>query len=69
MHRACSTHYGEGVCVQNAGGKARRKGTTRKRDVGGRIILKWVIQKKDQVVKNRLIWLRIDTSGVFLWTR
>jgi hypothetical protein len=32
------------------GGKARRKETTRKRDVGGRIILKWILERYDGVV-------------------
>jgi hypothetical protein len=36
--RACSIHRRAEECVQNFGGKARRKET----NVGGRIILKWV---------------------------
>jgi hypothetical protein len=32
-------------------------------DVGGRIILKWILDKKDRVVWTGFIWLRIGTSG------
>jgi hypothetical protein len=33
-------------------------------DVGDRIILKWIIERKDGVVWTGLIWLRIGTNGV-----
>jgi hypothetical protein len=32
-------------------------------DVGGCIILKWVLGRKDAVVWTGLIWLRVWTSG------
>jgi hypothetical protein len=31
-------------------------------DVGEWIILKWILEKKDGVVRTGLIWLRIGTS-------
>jgi hypothetical protein len=31
-------------------------------DVGGRIILEWILKRYDGVVWNGLIWLRIGTS-------
>jgi hypothetical protein len=42
VSRACSTHWGEARCVQGFGGKARRKETC---EVGGRIILRWILEK------------------------
>jgi hypothetical protein len=32
-------------------------------DVGGRIILEWMLERLDGVVWTGLIWLRIGTSG------
>jgi hypothetical protein len=66
MGRACSTHWEEEKCIQGFGGKARRKETTRKTDVGGRIILKWVLEKWDGVVWTGFIWLKIGASGGLL---
>jgi hypothetical protein len=33
---------------------------------GGRIILKWMVEKQDGVVWTGLIWLRMDTIGGLL---
>jgi hypothetical protein len=35
-------------------------------DVGGRIILKWILEIKDWVAWNGLIWFRIGTNGWLL---
>jgi hypothetical protein len=35
-------------------------------DVGGWIILKWIFERQDGVVRNVSIWLRIGTSGGLL---
>jgi hypothetical protein len=32
-------------------------------DVGGRIILEWILERLDGVVWTGLVWLRIGTSG------
>jgi hypothetical protein len=40
MGSACNTHGGEEECVEDIGGKARRKETIRKTDVGEKIILR-----------------------------
>jgi hypothetical protein len=46
MGRACNTNGGGAECIYDIGGKARRKETTRgDLDVGGRIILKWMLEK------------------------
>jgi hypothetical protein len=37
-------------------------------DISGRIILKWILERYDEVVLTGLIWLRIGTSGGLLWT-
>jgi hypothetical protein len=36
---------GKEECIQGCGGMFRRKKTTRKTDAGGRIILKWILEK------------------------
>jgi hypothetical protein len=41
LGRAGSMHSREEECIQDFGGKARRKDL----DVGGRIILKWILEK------------------------
>jgi hypothetical protein len=35
-------------------------------DVGGRTILKWILEREDEMVRIGLIWLRIGTSGELL---
>jgi hypothetical protein len=35
-------------------------------DVGGKMILRWILEKWDGVVWTELIWLRIGTSGGLL---
>jgi hypothetical protein len=45
VSRAYSTHWGEAKCVQGFDGKARRKETWEVIDVGGRIILRWILEK------------------------
>jgi hypothetical protein len=35
-------------------------------DVGGRVILKWIIDKYDGLVWTGSIWLRIGTNGELL---
>jgi hypothetical protein len=45
MGRASITHGEKAECMQNFGGKDKRKDTTRKTFVGGRIILKLILEK------------------------
>jgi hypothetical protein len=35
-------------------------------DIGGCIILKWILERHDRVIWAGLIWLRIGTSGGLL---
>jgi hypothetical protein len=62
-------HGREEECIQDFGGKARRKETTSKTDVGERKILKWILEEQDGVAWTGFIWLRIGTSGGLLRTR
>jgi hypothetical protein len=34
-------------------------------DVGGRTVLKWIIERQDGMIRTRFIWLWIGTSGRF----
>jgi hypothetical protein len=47
-------------------GKLEGKRPLGRHDVGGRIILEWILERKDGVVWTGLIWLRIGTSGGLL---
>jgi hypothetical protein len=44
-------------------GKARRKENTKETDEGGRMILKWILEKEDGVLWTGLLWRRIDNRG------
>jgi hypothetical protein len=61
---------GEEKHLQIIGGKARGKETPRKtkedQDVGGWIILGWILEKRDGVKWTGLVWLRIGTGGELL---
>jgi hypothetical protein len=37
--------------------------------VGGRIILKWFLNKLDVMVWTVVTWVRLGASGGLLWTR
>jgi hypothetical protein len=43
-------------------GKPEGKSHCEDQDVGGRTILKWILERQDGVVWIGLIWLRIGTS-------
>jgi hypothetical protein len=44
-------------------GKPDGKRPLRRLNVGGRIILKWIFENKDEVVWTQFIWLRTGISG------
>jgi hypothetical protein len=52
--------------MQGFGGKPSRKEIIRIPRLGEWIILKWILEKHDEVVCTGLIWLRIGSSGEFL---
>jgi hypothetical protein len=35
--------------------------STEESDIGGRILLKWILERQDKVMWTGLIWLRIET--------
>jgi hypothetical protein len=59
MGTACSARRGEGKFVQIL---ARKHGRSHleEQDVGGSIILKWMLEKLDGRAWTGLIWLRIN---------
>jgi hypothetical protein len=38
-------------------------------DVGGRIIIGWILERWDGVMWTGLVWLRVRTGGEILWIR
>jgi hypothetical protein len=50
MARACSTNGRGEECIQDVGGKARRRKTTRKTKSYGWTILKWILERLDGIV-------------------
>jgi hypothetical protein len=60
MGKESSMHGGEVECIQDFGGKARMKETTRARHRGDNIKIDL---REDGAVWTGLIWLRIGTSG------
>jgi hypothetical protein len=43
----------------------KERGHYENKDVGGWIILKWILEKSDGVIWTRFIWLRIKISESF----
>jgi hypothetical protein len=67
-HLTCSTNRGKDECIQDIGGKARRKrplGRSRHRWLDN---IKIDLRGQDGVVRTGLICLRIGTNGGLLWT-
>jgi hypothetical protein len=54
MGRACST---------NEEKRKTYRILEKDQDIGGWIILKWITERQDEVVRTRLIWLRIGTKS------
>jgi hypothetical protein len=64
--RACSTRKGEDDSMQFFGGKLEVNRQIEKPEVGGKIKLNWILEKRGRAVWTRFIWLRIRTSGGLL---
>jgi hypothetical protein len=64
-HAACTGEKRNSYRV--CGGKAIGKETTRQDlDIGGSIILRWILEKPYGAVWNGVIWLRRGSSGRLL---
>ena len=50
-------------------GSLGERGHWGNQDLDGRIILRWIFRKFDEVVGTGLIWLRIGPGGGHLWVR
>ena len=51
-------------CAQGfGGGNLRERNHWEDQDVDGRIILRWILRKREGVVGTGLSWLRIGTVG------
>ena len=48
-------------------GSLRERGHWGDKDVDGRIILRWIFRKLEEVVRTEWSWLRIGTGGGHLW--
>jgi hypothetical protein len=65
MGRACSMHEEKRVLTGKPEGTRPQKNL----DVGGRIILRWILEKYDGVIWTGFIWLRIKAIGGLLRRR
>jgi hypothetical protein len=68
MGRAYSTNGKSGMNVGFGWGNPEGKANLKDQDIGGWIILKWVLEREDGAVCAALIWLRTGTGGILLWT-
>jgi hypothetical protein len=50
-------------------GSQKKRNHYEVQDIGGRTILKWILEKWNWVVRNGLIWLKKGTSGGLLRAR
>jgi hypothetical protein len=66
MGRACSTKGGKGMHIAYWWESQKKRDHYADQDVGGWIVLNWILERKDWVVLTGLIWLKIGTSGGFL---
>jgi hypothetical protein len=62
MGRACGTHGERRMRIEFRWEIQKERGHYEHLDVGGRIILKWILERCVGVVRSGLIWLRIRTT-------
>jgi hypothetical protein len=60
ISRACSTYGGR------RGIRQKKRHHWEEKDIGGWIILKWILERWDREVLTGLIWLRRGTNGGLL---
>jgi hypothetical protein len=66
MGGPCSTKGAKRNTYRLLVGKPEGKRPLGRPDVGGRIILRWILKRWDRVMWNGLVWLRIGTGGELL---
>jgi hypothetical protein len=69
MDRPCGTHLEKTTAYRLLVGKPEGKRPLGRPRRVGRVTLKWVLDKHDEMVCTGLIWLRIWTSGGLFRTR
>jgi hypothetical protein len=55
------------VCTGCWWGSLRERGHWENKEVDGRILLRWIFRKMEEVVWTEWSWLRIGTVGGQLW--
>ena len=64
MGGACGTYGGRERCAQGfGGGNLTERDHWGDKDIGGRIILRWILRKWEGVVATGWSWLRIGAGG------
>ena len=65
MGKECGTYGGRERCAQGFdGGNLRERDHWGDQDVDGRIILRWIFRKWEEVVGTGWAWLRIGTGAL-----
>jgi hypothetical protein len=66
MGRACGTHRDKWNAYRILLGSQKERDHQEDLDIGGRIILRLILEREDGVVWTGLIWLRLETGGGLL---
>jgi hypothetical protein len=65
MDRACRTNGRKGMHIRYWLEIQKERGHSEDVDVGGRMILKWILEIQDEMVWTGVMWFRIGTSDGF----
>jgi hypothetical protein len=66
MGKAYSTNWGKEVRICHWLESQNERDHYENKDIGGWIILIWILERQDGVVWIGLVWIRIGTSGELL---